>query len=49
MNTIYLDDITGTIGEWLDADFDSGVPKEVVELLKKAYELSVKEYDTIWC
>ena len=46
MDIIYLDDITGTIGEWLDAIFDCGVPNEVVELLRKAYELSVKEYDT---
>lgn len=37
-----LDDITGTIGEWLDADFDSGVPDEVIEYLKKAYSCAVK-------
>lgn len=47
METIYLTDITGTIGEWLDADFDVEVPIEVVKLLKSAYELSVKEYDTL--
>ena len=45
MGTIYLTDITGTIGEWLDTYFDSEVLNEVVELLKKAYELSVKEYE----
>ena len=45
METIYLTDITGTIGEWLDVEFDDEVPNEVVKLLKKAYELSVKEYE----
>ena len=43
MDTIYLTDITGTIGEWFDADFDVEVPNEVIELLKKAYEIAVKE------
>ena len=45
MGTVYLNDITGTIGEWLDADFDDEVPNEVVELLKKAYEIAAKEYE----
>jgi hypothetical protein len=45
METTYLTDITGTIGEWLDLNFDNEVPSEVVELLKKAYELSIKEYE----
>ena len=45
METIYLTDITGTIGEWLDAEFDDEIPNEVVKLLKKTYELSVKEYE----
>lgn len=45
METIYLTDITGTIGEWLDAEFDDEVPNEVIQLLKKAYELSAKEYE----
>ena len=45
MDTIYLDDITGTIGEWLDADFDNEVPQKVVDLLKRAYEIAVKEFE----
>lgn len=45
MKTVYLTDITGTIGEWLDIDFDSEVPNEVIELLKKAYEFSVNKMD----
>ena len=45
METVYLTDITGTIGEWLDADFDSGVPNEVIELLKRVYEIAVKEFE----
>lgn len=43
---VYLNDITGTIGAWLDRDFDNEVPSEVVKLLQKAYEISVKEYET---
>ena len=45
METIYLTDITGTIGEWLDGDFDDEVPNAVVDLLVKAYKLSVKELE----
>ena len=43
METIYLTDITGTLGEWLDMEFDNEVPYEVISLLQKAYELAVKE------
>ena len=43
MDNIYLTDITGTLGTWLDADIDGEVPYEVIELLKKAYEIAVKE------
>lgn len=43
--SICLTDITGTIGEWLDTDFDSEVPKEVIDLLYKAYSAAVKEYE----
>lgn len=39
---VCLTDITGTIGEWLDSDFDIEIPDEVVKLLSKAYELSAK-------
>lgn len=42
MRDVYLTDITGVLGEWLEAEFIE-VPTEVVELLTKAYELSVKE------
>lgn len=45
METIYLTDITGTIGEWLDTEFDNEVPYEVVELLKKAYKIAAKELE----
>ena len=45
METVYLTDITGTIGEWLDAEFDSEVPWEVASLLQRAYEIAVKELD----
>lgn len=42
MDTVYLEDITGTLGEWLEAD-TSDVPSEVIKLLAKAYELATKE------
>lgn len=42
VDTVYLTDITGTIGEWLDAEFDGEIPPDVVSLLRKAYELAVK-------
>jgi hypothetical protein len=45
METIYLTDITGTIGEWLDGYFDNEVPNEIVDLLIKAYNLSAKELE----
>lgn len=44
MDTVYLDDITGVIGQWLDEGFDEEVPEEVVRLLKEAYEISAKEF-----
>ena len=42
IEAIYLDDITGTLGMWLEA-YTVGVPNEVIELLAKAYEVAVKE------
>lgn len=45
METIYLTDITGTIGEWLDTEFNNEVPNEIVELLEKAYKIAVKELE----
>ena len=42
MNTIYLTDITGTIGEWLDTEFDNEVPSEVIKLLEQAYNIAVQ-------
>jgi len=44
MDTIYLDDITGTLGIWLEAETYE-VPNEVIELLAKAYKIAVKEYE----
>ena len=45
METIYLTDITGTIGEWLETKFDIEVPSEVIDLLKKAYKLASQDLD----
>lgn len=44
IEAIYLDDITGTLGVWLEA-YTIGVPNEVIELLAKAYEVAIKEFD----
>lgn len=39
MNEIlYLDDVTGTIGEWLEMD-TSDIPMEAIKYLKLAYKL----------
>lgn len=43
MNTVYLTDITGTIGEWLDKEFDNEIPYEIIKLLEETYNLAVKE------
>lgn len=45
MRTIFLTDITGTIGEWLDGYFDDEVSNEIVDLLIRAYNLSAKELE----
>lgn len=45
MDTIYLTDITGTIGEWLDTAFDNEVPNKTIALLEKVYNLAVKELE----
>ena len=44
MDTIYLDDITGTLAIWLEAE-TCGVPNEVLDLLEKAYKIALKEYE----
>lgn len=41
---LYLDDITGTIGEWLEMDA-SEIPADVINALKEAYKLSAKEFN----
>lgn len=43
MDIVYLDDITGTLGEWLDAEFDDKVSNEIIELLIQAYDLAANE------
>ena len=45
MDVVYLNDITGTIGEWLDRWFDDEVPNDVIKLLEEAYRTAVKEYE----
>lgn len=43
MDFVYLTDITGTLGEWLDSEFDNDVPYDVVSLLQKAYEVATSK------
>lgn len=45
MDTTYLTDITGTIGEWLSTEFDNEVPREAIRLLNEAYNLCVKKLE----
>lgn len=46
-NTIYLDDITETLGVWLDMDIDGLVPYKCIELLEKAYKIAVEQLEVI--
>lgn len=41
MDKLYLDDVIGYLGQWLEWD-TSDVPQEVVAKLEEAYELAVK-------
>ena len=43
LDIVYLTDISGTIGQWLDMEFDDEVPYEIIELLEKVYSLTVKQ------
>lgn len=45
MEIVYLTDITGHIGEWLDAEFDNEVPEEIFDLLSKTYRLASELID----
>ena len=45
--TIYLTDITGTIGQWLDMGFDDEVSQEVVALLGKVYMAASLELNKV--
>ena len=42
--TLYIDDITGTIGQWLDMD-TSEIPPETIKYLQKAYDICAKELE----
>lgn len=42
--TLYIDDITGTIGQWLDMD-TSEIPPEAIKYLQKAYDICAKELE----
>ena len=43
MNTVYITDITGVIGEWLDMEFDDEIPNEVIDLLQETYNAAIKK------
>ncbi len=42
METLYLDDITGCLGQWLDWNTDH-IPNDIMERLTEAYELATIE------
>lgn len=44
MDTVFLDDITGTIGEWMDNGFDEEVPQSAIDMLTNAYKICRDEY-----
>lgn len=39
-DTIYIEDITGTLGNWLDDNFDKSVPQNVIDAINNAYVLA---------
>lgn len=41
---LYLDDVTGTLGEWLEMD-TSEIPVEAINLLQGAYNICVKSFE----
>lgn len=42
-DTVYIEEITGTVGKWLSGDF-SDIPIEAMRHLEKAYEICAAEY-----
>ena len=44
METLYLDDITGCLGQWLDWNTDH-IPNDIMEKLTEAYELATIEVE----
>lgn len=41
---VSVDEITGTIGEWLDRDIDE-IPPKAILLLQEAYDICAKEFE----
>ena len=41
---LYIDDITGTIGQWLDMD-TSDIPTEAIKHLQQVYNICAKELE----
>lgn len=39
-DTIYIEDITGTLGNWLDDNLDKSVPQDVIDAINNAYVLA---------
>lgn len=39
-NTVYIDDITGTLGNWLDDNLDKSIPQNVIDAINNAYVLA---------
>lgn len=46
-DVLYIEDITGTVGQWLAQDY-SGIPEEAVDALRKAYDICAKELEGIF-
>ena len=44
IDTLFVDDVTGTVGEWLDMD-SSDIPPEAMKHLREAYNICCKEFE----
>lgn len=39
-NIVYIEDITGTLGNWLDDNLDKDIPQNVIDAINNAYVLA---------
>lgn len=38
--TVFIDDVTGTLGHWLDDNLNKDIPKDVIDAINNAYVIA---------